>query len=350
MVIGLALELLVGLAEAQAPLPGRLTTPTFALIEQGIAQNSYTMLEQRRFRDDQGNVVSVREKLHVKANGSGFPDATLAFVEVVGELPGSVVNQRWQQTYARFGGLFVEHGSFRVRDLVKAEQNYTLHPFGSVVRAGRSAHRVVVFPNSLDKSIWLIDLDAATHVPLSALEFDAQFQLLAEVEAEIFVETPPVPTTGSTGTVASLSAAMAAPTVHADFAAASAYLGDPSGLIEPAANLANDYEVERVETRDDPLNGRKKLVITYTDGVDQFMVIQMPGTSDMWKSLGVGGAGGPKGVAPQTGNMIGRYRDPAMSVLVFWDQGVSFHVTGRGALHRLDELAKRLYLQALSTN
>ncbi len=76
------------------------------------------------------------------------------------------------------------------------------------------------------------------------------------------------------------------------------------------------------------------------------MLVQMPGTSDVFAGLGTA-VGGRTG---QLGHTVGRYRDPAMSVLVFWDDGVSFQVAGRGAMHRLDAVARQLYLQALSTN
>jgi hypothetical protein len=79
--------------------------------------------------------------------------------------------------------------------------------------------------------------------------------------------------------------------------------------------------------------------MTYTDGVDQFVVVQAPGTPDMFGAL-PGRAGG--------GHVIGRFRDPAMSVLVFWEGGVSFQVAGRGSLRRLDGVARDLYVQALA--
>jgi hypothetical protein len=48
------------------------------------------------------------------------------------------------------------------------------------------------------------------------------------------------------------------------------------------------------------------------------------------------------------GNTIARYRDPGMSVLLFWEGDVTFHVAGRGSLQRLDEFAREIYLQALA--
>jgi len=335
-------SLLCSLAVSQAPPRTPAAPPTFAAVALAASQQSYSMVEQRRFRDSQGNVVSVREKLDVFANGSDSPDYQLAFLGVVGEPLKSPLNVEWQQIYQRYGRMFVDHGSFRISDLGKVQQNYSLHHFGTVIRAGRVAFREVVFPATADKSTWLIDVDATTYVPLYQVEFDSQFRMLAEIEAESFTQSSTgAPSGGVTPVVAGGSSPAAV--VHADFATAHAFLGNPQGLVDPGVNLANGYVLDRVFTRDDPLNGQQKLVGVYTDGVDQFLVVQMPGTPDVFAALGSAKDGG-------AGNIIGRYRDPALSVLVFWEEDVLFHVAGRGAMHRLDEVAKHLYLQALTTH
>ena len=105
--------------------------------------------------------------------------------------------------------------------------------------------------------------------------------------------------------------------------------------------VAAEYHVDSVQVHVDPINGRRKLMMTYTDGVDQFVVVQAPGTQDLFAGL-------PSKI--NSGNVIARFRDPAMSVLLFWEGGVSFHVAGRGSLQRLDELARAVYVQALSSN
>jgi hypothetical protein len=299
------------------------------------------MVQWRRFRDAQANVVTVRERLQVDANGSNSPAYALTFLGVEGQLPGSPAFLKWQQIYSRMvynqmGSLFFEHSTFRVRDLTKAQVNYTLHHFGTTVRANRTANRIVVFPQSLDKAIWLIDVDSQTHVPLYAAEFDSQLRLLSEVEALTFVAAvvlpPPPPGGGSV-------------TLHQDFAAADTFLGHPQGLVEPNVSLAIDYSVERIAVRVDPLNNQHKLVITYTDGVDQFVIAQTLGVPDVFDGLAK-----QDSASQGINHTIARYRDPAMSVLLFWEGGVAFQVAGRGALQRLDELARRLYLQALSSN
>jgi hypothetical protein len=249
---------------------------------------------------------------------------------VEGESAGSPRNQQWQQTYARHGAQFFEHGSFRVRDLAAASANYSIHDFGQVARAGRAARRLVVFPASLDKSIWLIDVDEATSVALYSAEFDAQLRLLAEVEAISF-----------TPSVVAFAPHANNVTAVADYAAAKSAMGNPTGVVEPTLSVTGEYQLDRVEVQNDPLNGSWKMTMTYTDGVDQFVVVQTPGTPDAFAHL-PGKTGGTA--------VIGRFRDAAMTALVFWEGGVSFQVAGRGSLRRLDALAQTVYLQALSGN
>lgn len=319
---------------------GSITRPqpvatTFAALAQARLQQDYTAVQVRRFVDAQNQVVSVREQLVVDANGTDVPSFRLDFLGVEGHLPGSALHQQWQQTYARYGSLFHAHGSFTVRDLTKAQQNYTLHDFGLVVRAARQAMRNVVFPDTNDKSIWIVDVDVATAVPLYWAEFDFQFRLLAEVEVVTFQPAIAAPVASANPTSV----------VHTDYTTAKTHLGNPPGLVALPSQMAN-YALDRIETRDDPLNGQQKLVATYTDGVDEFLVGQAPGTADVFAGLM---PSDKDGTPVPTGHTIARFQDAAMRVLLFWEGGVSFQVAGRGSLARLDAVAQQLFLQAIST-
>lgn len=308
--------------------------PTLQSMAQATLTQDYTATQRRIFRDDKGSVVVVREQVQVDANNSAIPTFQVTFLGVEGELPGSPLNQKWQQVYSRFGRQFFLQASFRVRDLTKVQQNYTLHSFGSVLRANRLAHRLVIFPQSNDKSIWVIDVDTATSVALYAAEFDASMRLQSEVETIAFQPSAQLPFTSPGG---------GSVTTHPDYASAQAAMGNPAGLIDPDTGSAAEYGVDRVEVRTDPLNGRQTLSIAYTDGVDEFVITQMPGSSDMFDGL----PSQDKVISPGA-HTIGRYRDPAMSVLMFWDDGVAFRVVGRGSLQRLDEVARRVYTQAIT--
>lgn len=316
-------------AQSAAGGKGGAAVPTLASINQALLQVDYTVEQLRRFRSAGGGIVTVREQLQVDANGTTKPQFALDFLAVEGEPAGSPLSLKWQQTYARYGTLFFRNGSFQVRDLLRAKANYTLHDFGPVARAGRAARRMVVFPNAVDKALWVLDVDSATHVPLFVAEFDNNLKIFAEIEVVTFARgvhgmTPTTP--------------LQAVIPQSDFAAASTFLGDPPGLIDPdIAAVMGDYGLEDIDVHQDPINGREKLVMSYTDGVDQFLVIQTVNVADPFAGL--------PGTAANT---IGRFRDPAVSALVFWDNGVSFHVAGRGSLTRLDDAARTIYRQALS--
>lgn len=312
-----------------APSVVRLV-PTLATMQQALLHQDYSVVQLRRFRDEAGSVVTVREQLQVNANGSPMPDFAITFLGVEGEPTASILSQKWQQTYHRFGSLFFRHGSFQVRDLSKATNNYSLHDFGPVVRAGRAARRMVVFPASGDKAIWVLDIDSATHVPLMISEFDNQLQVRANIEAVTF--DPTVQTFACAQQATGVTAV-------ASYYAADALLGSPAGLIDPIIMATPDYSLEKIEVHDDPINGSQKLVMSYSDGIDQYMVVQIVNSQDPFDGLpsAVGGA-----------HTIGRFRDPAVSALVFWDDRVTFQVAGRGSLLRLDEVARRIYQQALS--
>jgi hypothetical protein len=309
---------------------------SFATLERAQAQQDHTVVQVRRFLDPNGQVVGLREELRVDADGSAMPPFSLAFLGVEGQLPGSALDRQWQATYRRHASLLHRHGGFRVRDAALADANYTIHEFGSVVRAGRSATRVVVFPRRLDKAIWLLDVDAVTRHPLYAAEYDFQFRLLSEIEVVSFA-----------GTVQLQSPHRSVLTVHdfEDFGAAVTSLGKVAGLVEPDVSLeAGEYSLRKVHVSEDPLNNQRTLVLGYTDGIDEFFVTQAAGTFDVF--AGLPAQSKPSG-APEP-NTIARYRDPSMGVLLFWHDGVTFQVAGRGALSRLDEVARSIYRQALA--
>lgn len=315
---------------AKTPKASAQTIPTFASMRQAVLSQDYTVEQLRRFKDENGNIVTVRELLEVDANGTIRPDFELTFMEVVGEPAGSPLTIEWQQAYNRYGTLFFRQGAFNVRDLGKASTNYSLHDFGVVVRAGRIARRMVVFPNAIDKAIWVIDVDSQTSVPLFIAEFDHSLNLFANIEAITFTPSvQPITPTQPSSNITPMS----------DYASAQSFLGSPAGLLDPNVMVAVDYTLENIEVHVDPINGRQKLVMSYTDGIDQFMVVQTVNTVDPFASL-PSSAGGA--------HTIGRFRDPAISALVFWDDQVAFHIAGRGLLKRLDEVARRVYLQALS--
>ena len=305
---------------------------SFASMAQSVRVQDYTIVELRRFFTTNG-VIAVREEVRVDANGTAHPDFELDYRGVEGEPTGSVVWQQWSQTYAEHSRLLFEHGMFRILDLARARANYTLHDYGPAQRLGRAVRRCVVFPQRPDKPIWFVEVDVATKVPLYGAEYDSHMRMLSEIEAVSFVGSAQLGAQAGSTTL----------TVHPSFTAARTFMGAPGGLVEPKPTATDEYEMHRVEVRTDPLNNRQTLLLGYTDGVDQFFVVETPGTSDSFGALPVRQKTGPS-------HTIARYRDPAMSVLLFWDESVSFQVAGRGSLLRLDGFAQAIYVQALQTS
>ncbi|MCA8977955.1 MAG: hypothetical protein KDC98_24730 [Planctomycetes bacterium] len=302
---------------------------TFAGLSQAVKVQDYAIVQLRRFFKAPG-LVTVREELLVASNGTDSPDFELRFRGVEGEPPGSALWTLWAQNYNQRGTTFVEYGQFRIRDLVKVQLNYTLHDFGSNMRAGRLTRRVVVFPSRLDKAIWLLEVDAATLIPLYAAEYDAHLRLLSEVEAVSFVTGPQVVTAAASSTLISH---------FPDFASAAARMGNPTGLVEPKATMG-EYSLSAVKVEVDPLNNRQKLVVEYTDGIDQFFVSEIPGVADAFGSL-------PLRQKGSLSDVISRFRDPTMTMLMFWDDSVFFQVAGNGSLLRLDAFAKAICTDAV---
>lgn len=314
-------------AQIDSSVPSTVSFPGMAA---AIKTQDYTIVQLRRFLSDPANVITVREEVRVDANGSAYPDYEIDYLGVVGEPNGSSQWNEWAQTYNRHGSMFVEHGLFQVRDLPGVTQNYTLHDFGLTVRAGRNARRVVVFPGVLDKAIWLLEVDVVTLVPLYTAEYDNKLRLMSEIEAvSLSVGAPLIASATSSPLVATLPS----------YAAAKAYMGNPAGMVDPLG-MTCEYDLNTVKVKTDPLNNRTTMILEYTDGVDQFFVTQTPGAADFL-------AGFPVRRQASTSHAIARYRDPAMRVLLFWDDGVAFQVAGRGSMLRLDEVAKTIYTTAI---
>jgi hypothetical protein len=326
-----------GVASAQTPIsptpagvpPPAVAAPSFASLAAAATTGDRTLVQLRRIRGENGAVTTLREQLIVNSSSTAQPRFDLTFLGVEGELPGSPLTQRWQAVHGRLSPLLLQH-SFRVRDAGRAQANYVLHDFGAVTRANRTARRLVLFPTALDKGLWLVDVDEQTHIPLYTAEFDMQLRLLSETEVVSLQLSAPALSGAASGSTSGA--------VFTTFTAAVAVLADSSGVVDPDTMIVSEYALQRIEVRVDPLNGQQKLAMTWTDGIDQFYVTQTPGVANAFASL----------PASRGGHAIGRYRNAASTQLLFWDDGVSVAIEGAGSLRRLDELAKRIYRQALS--
>ena len=319
---------------------------TFALLAQAPTQGAYEQQQVRRFLDGSGALSSVQERLVVVGDGTMSPPFQLEFVAAVGVAPDSEAAAKWRSTYRKHASLFHEHGSFRVRDAAAAARNYTLHDFGNGVRAGRTTRRVVVYPRIDDKPIWLLELDVQTGRPLYSGQFDRQIRLLGELEVQSVqpvtevAAMPPdwnwrprmtlVPHASPTDGIQSLQS------------------GDQDGnlLVHPRLDQqVGEYALQRTHVAEDPLNGARSLVLTYTDGIDSFFVVQAPGAPSPLQVF-------PNLIQPQgtRTHTIAYHDDPAQRVYWFGQGYTTFTVAGSGALQRLDAVAKQIYRQAVARN
>jgi hypothetical protein len=285
-------------------------------------------------------MVEVNERLIVAPSASGDPLFSLTFVGVVGQQVGSTEYTHWQLTYQRYASLFHEHGSFRVRDAAAATSNYSILNFGQCVRANRVAYRAVILPHRLDKSIWLIDVDAITGLVLYSAEYDPSARLLGELEVTQLLSAQSVGRLPANWQWRPLSVVTAYP----DIDHAIAYLADP-GLVRPRiSDIAGEYSQSRVQVTESPLNLVRSLVVTFTDGIDEFFVIETPGQSnplDLSPSS-------VKGKKTSPSHTIAFYDDPSLRVYLFGEGSVMFEMVGHGAMLRLGQAAKRVYTQAIT--
>jgi hypothetical protein len=308
---------------------------TFALLATRPQVSTYQVEQTRRFLDERQNLVQIVERLTARGNGTAATPFQLEFIRVLNETDPAVIS-KWHKTYLDNAGLLHLHGGFRVHNVACAQRNYTIHDFGVTQRIGRTARRVVVFPNRVDKSIWVLDVDVMTGLTVYSAEFDSTANLLGEIE--ITSMTPPgkvpAPTVGWAW--APRMAVQDFPSAEAAGAALRA--GTP---VSPRlATLMPEYVLNRVHLSEDGSNGDQSLVMTYTDGVDVFFVSESFGARNPFELSPALGFGSTRGK-----HTIASYDDPVLRVYLFHENKVNFQIVGRGGLTRLRDVALGLCRQ-----
>lgn len=313
---------------------------SFALLASQAQASTFQADQIRRFWDATGRLVAAREQLTVAGNGTSRPLFQLAFAGLDAASSPSTDPQKWTRLYQRYASLFHEHGGFRVHDAAQAAINYTLTPLGTAVRAGRDVERVVVFPRRVGKSIWLIEVDRAMGLVLYSAEYDSALRLLGELEVTALRTGAEV--TGLQGNWhwSPLSRIER----FASIAQAVATIDDSTALVSPQIRgLVPDYPLLGVHMSENPLNGSRSLVATYSDGIDAFFVIQLPGQPDPLQ----GAPSGFRQTGGATPHTISYFDDPTLRVYLFHHDSVDFRVSGRGTLNRLEGVARAIYRQAI---
>src|SRR5262249_18271740 len=123
-------------------------------------------------------------------------------------------------------------------------------------------------------------------------------------------------------------------------AAASITGGSPT--IPGVGQIMPEYALRDVHVAGNALNASQTLVFGYTDGIDEFFVSEAFGVSDPFAVSPMT----PRG-APHT-HTIANYDNPGLRAYVFHENGATFEVIGRGSLHRLQDVAKRVCHQAVT--
>jgi hypothetical protein len=347
--------LVLGFLATSAPAQGltavqSATDVTFQLLSIAPFQTSYQMQRVRRFLDGQGKVVQVREQLTLQGDSTVDSPFKLEFLDLAG--PGSAVNStgrtQWSEVYRNHAGLLHLHGGFGVHDPVAAAQNYRLFDFGQAQRIGRPVRRVVVFPNQADKGIWVVEVDTQTGIPIYTAEYDSQLRLINELETTLFsVFGSSLARNGAPAGAKSTWNWKPRMRVSrfASLPLAATMLTGMSPIQPAIASIVPEYSQDLVQVTEDPVNGDRTLVLGYTDGIDEFFVLQNQGGGNPFQnnpSINVAGKGSAHAIASYDGD------DPALRAYVFHENGITFRVVGRASLVRLKDVSFRLCQQAVT--
>ena len=318
-----------------APLISRASDVTFSLLATAPFGANYRGTQVRRFLDEDGRMVQVREAITVLGDGTKDSPFQLEFQDLVGTQLGTVERSKWQVRYQVHAGLLHHHGTFRLRDAALAAQNYQIVDFGAFPRSGRVVRRTVIFPRRLDKGIWVLDLDIETGVPLYSAEFDNRGVLIGDVEIQSFS-----PTLSPTD-VATFVAWQPRLVVN-NLPATTSMTRLPWSVAQTvriAGNLT-EYRQSVTQVTQDPVNGDSTLVMGFSDGVDEFFVTQSIAAGNPFPAITI-----PGKIATGKEHVIASYSDPALRAYVFHEQGLTFQVIGRNSLTRLKGVAWELCRQ-----
>ncbi|MBK8099252.1 MAG: hypothetical protein IPK26_19255 [Planctomycetes bacterium] len=337
-------------ATEQAPAIQQASDITLDLLQRVMQGTPFRVRQVRRFLQPDDTMVGVIEDLTCNGDPTQ-PRFDIDFISVEGTAPSPQATGQWSATYATNGSLLHEHGGFRVRDLRAARIHYSMNHFGRSMRGGQPVWWVVIAPNSRDKASWVLALDEQSALPVYQAQIDPRGRLLGEIDVRQLSLTTspqaswwtPVLAVSRFSTAEAARVAMTAPQAR----------GVGSGLLVPAIDqVMPEYSLYLAQVTADPANGQQTMVLGYTDGIDEFFVLQSPGVADPFAGLPVGTArpttkaSGP--IRSDREMAIARYEDSSLRVYLFQRNSVMVRIAGNGSLVRLNDVALRIAQQAVT--
>lgn len=302
---------------------------SFDLLDQAMSRKSYRVTQIRRVLDRQTpgvqptTWIEVIERLSHLAATATTPEAfDLQFVGVPGlTMTPSQLQFRARQ-FQQVSGFLYHFQSFRVFDAMRASSNYKISFLGLSARIERPVYVLAIYSTLGQRSGWLVEADIETGYPLYCGEYDLTNRLVGELVVETFDPAYAGPL--------SLNQELPGTQRFADPVSALRSAGIAENAAPAPVVLPAGYSIGSAKTIIDPFSGAKRVVLIYSDGIDQIFVVIK---KDQRASLA-------------EGHTVAYYRDAAGTTQCsFVDRGVEFLVVGRGFDQPLRDMVNRFYAQ-----
>lgn len=362
--IAVALSLLIlgatDLLAQQAPQPFVLPSQiTFQHIKDAMDRSTYAIRQVRRTREQQplplsggganasGTLnatvapatptawVGTQESLLHQGLSTSSPERfQLTFLGIEGKTLSPFELSQRQAIFQESAGFLFRYQSFRVHDVAQAGQHYVIYYLGKTRAVSRPSYRVAVIPKRWDRSAWLLDLDVVTGYPLYRAEYTLDAVLRSEVEVTSFEPNVRIPNSttwwSSTKGFADHNSATTA--------LSQVVTNQSSQVVPGLAQLPAGYKLARSQVITDAYQGKKIASLIYSDGIDQIFVHQMPKpkTNNTWSVRAVG-------------HNLYVFENNGITDLYFDHGGVDFRIIGGASRDMVENTAKAIYLQAVTT-
>jgi hypothetical protein len=308
------------------------TAQAFARIKTAIETTDFSAVQARRVRGHFSGygrggewVGAVETMVHRGSVGEERFALELRGFEGMSLSPPELAQR--QVLYQTRAAYLVRYQSFRVHDARQAARHYALQALGDGSRrAGRPCSRVAVISRTPDRPSWLLDLDAATGLPLYCGEFTPEGRLVAEVEVSHIA-------CGAAAQIPPGDGWAWAPRMgieeFASAAQASARASSVASLVLGPEHIGGDYTFDHARVMTEPLTGEQTLVHVFHDGIDALFVSQRTRTP-----------------LQTAGHTIRSYSEAGVYQYLFQQHRTEFLIVGRNA--NLHLVATRVYRMAVA--